>query len=161
MFNKLKSSRDLRLAATIAAGVFGGLFAYRLFMWSHEWWENLSTDNQQEMLATALGAAMAGIVFYALRRVRARIVRVKRARAESIESLRKKSTVDLLRMSFARFQETGTVPDSLRQLIRERSNHRNLPEFVDAIAEVHAEFADDVRTHALECIWEKTAAQSI
>lgn len=38
MLEKLKNSRDARLAISIAAGVFGGLLAYRLVMNAVQWW---------------------------------------------------------------------------------------------------------------------------
>lgn len=65
MFAKLK--KEIRLAATIAAGVFGGLLAYRLFMWTHEWWENLSTDNQQATLVMALALVLVGALVFRFR----------------------------------------------------------------------------------------------
>jgi hypothetical protein len=60
MFEKLKNSKDARQAAIIAAGVFGGLFAYRLLIVTLDWWTlgwSEITALQQTQLGLAVAAA--------------------------------------------------------------------------------------------------------
>ena len=68
MIEKLKEAVDLRLGVTVALGVFGGLFVYRLFMWTIEWWRDLRSDAQESYIVVALIMAATGFVFYILYR---------------------------------------------------------------------------------------------
>lgn len=69
MPTKLKNMLDTRLAITIAAGVFGGLIGYRLFVWARGYWTDLGSGEQQDMLSFALFAAAAGFAYYGIRRL--------------------------------------------------------------------------------------------
>lgn len=70
---RLREKLDLRLTLTIAAGIFGGLTLYRLFMWSHEWWADLSSERKTDLLSVALVAIIGGATHYGLRRVITRL----------------------------------------------------------------------------------------
>lgn len=67
MSEKLKKVLDLRLACTVAAGVFGGLFVYRVFMWIHEWLEE--TDNIGPSIAALIFIAVIAFAFIFVRRL--------------------------------------------------------------------------------------------
>lgn len=84
MFAKLM--KEIRLAAAVAAGVFGGLLAYRISTWAADHWlDTLTTDEQWNLFIMASVAAFL-IVFCAtlvwvFSITRARIRRVKQTRA--------------------------------------------------------------------------------
>lgn len=71
MFEKLKNNPEARRSLGIAVGVFVGLLGYRLVMWAHEWWEEIDSAAQQEIV---LIAAVTAIAYYGFRRL---IVRYK------------------------------------------------------------------------------------
>jgi peptidoglycan/LPS O-acetylase OafA/YrhL len=74
--NKLREQRDLRLAFSIAGGVFGGLALYRILIWTHEWWDDLYSEQKSNFLIGAiLLATAAGLVLgarWVLRRFKVR-----------------------------------------------------------------------------------------
>jgi predicted PurR-regulated permease PerM len=64
---RLREKLDLRLALTIAAGISGGLIIYRLFMWTHEWWEELGSTNRSNVSGVVLILAIVAGLFFGVR----------------------------------------------------------------------------------------------
>ena len=70
MIEKMKKIVDLRLAATIALGVFVALFAYRVLAAAIAWWSlgwSQITDPQQTTLSLVISATLCAATFFLAR----------------------------------------------------------------------------------------------
>ncbi len=84
----LRKNPQARLALAIAAGVFGGLLLYRVFIWVHEWWEDGDADPYKPAIRALLMAVVLVAAFRWLRR-RARRIRESEKSAQSCNKLSK------------------------------------------------------------------------
>lgn len=143
MFAKLKNSKDVRLAAAIAAGIFGGLFFYRLFMWAHEWWTD--TEDKSGLIVFALLIGSAVLAFFLVRAFIKRVKRVRTLRAAAaaeakkqkyvqgiLESIHRRARLDAF-LEWAQDKDTS-LPLLLPEILRNLSPDEVLDMSVDADA---------------------------